>query len=114
MKLKIFIAQKMNNMSETNVMMERRFIIEELKSICGDSVELEIIDNWNHPEAPENAGRLWHLGRSIQQLEKADFIVFANGCWLRSKGCFIEKVISIIYKIPLINIKKEKKQRKIK
>ena len=112
MKLKIFIAQKMNNMSETNVMMERRFIEEELREIYPNTIEIQIIDNWSHPEAPKNAGRLWHLGRSIQQLEEANFIVFANNCWLYSKGCFIEKVISKIYGIPTINLKREKRKKK--
>ena len=109
MKLKIFIAQKMNNKTETNVMMERRSIIQDLKKIFFD-MDIEIIDNYHHPEAPQNAGRLWHLGKSIQQLEEADYIVFANKCWLYSKGCFIEKVISKVYGIKTINIEKEKRR----
>ncbi len=110
MKLKIFIAQKMNNMRKTNVMMERKFVEDDLRKLY-PTVDIEIIDNYSHPEAPENAGRLWHLGKSIQQLEEADYIVFANTCWLFSKGCFIEKVISKVYGIPTINLKREKRKR---
>ena len=110
MKLKIFIAQKMSNLSKTNVMMERKIVEDDLRKLY-PTVEFEIIDNYSHPEAPKDAGRLWHLGKSIQQLEEADYIVFANNCWLYAKGCFIEKIVSKVYGIPTINIKKEKRKK---
>ena len=110
--VKIFICQPMSGREESVVKMERRFVMKDLKRIAPD-MNFEYIDNWTHPDAPKDASRLWHLGESIKQLADADYIVFVPG-WYKAKGCCVEKVIQILYKIPVINIKKEMKQRKLK
>ena len=62
---------------------------------------IELIDNYNHVNVPENAGRLWHLGTSIRQMEEADAIYFCPG-WEDAKGCRIEYNICELYNLKVI------------
>ena len=83
--MKVFISQAMHGKTEEEVMERRKEIIKDLQERYKNR-KLEVIDNYTHPDAPEDAGRLWHLGRSIQQMEDADLIVFDRD-WYKSNGC---------------------------
>ena len=96
--MKIFLCHQMSGLSDEEVYSIRDKAEQYLKTKYG---EIEIIDNYTHPDAPPNAGRLWHLGRSIQQLADADAIYFCNRCFL-AKGCCVELFISKLYDIPII------------
>ena len=91
--MKIFISHDMNGLSDDEVKNIRSKAEEYLKERFGDNIE--IIDNYTHLDAPENAGRLWHLGRSIQQMQDADIVVFIDDGVESAKGCIIEKLICI-------------------
>ena len=97
---KVFISHPMSDLSEEEVMKlrdEAKQYLEDLR-IFGD---IEIIDNYTHPDAPKNAGRLWHLGRSIQMMEEAD-VIFFYGNWGPANGCIIERMIVSLYNLPTI------------
>lgn len=97
--MKVFLSHDMHGLDESQVMEIRRKATELLSSKYG---EIEIIDNYHHTDIPENAGRLWHLGTSIRQMEEADAIYF---CDLNStaKGCLIETLVATLYHLRILN-----------
>lgn len=97
--MKVFLCHQMTGLSEDEVYSIRIKAEEYLEQKYGRII---IIDNYTHPEAPSHAGRLWHLGRSIQQLGEADAIYFCDGFHM-ANGCCIELMIAKIYNIPIIN-----------
>ena len=117
--MKVFISQAMHGKTEEEVMERRKEIIKDLQERYKNR-KLEVIDNYTHPDAPEDAGRLWHLGRSIQQMEDADLIVFDRD-WYKSNGCQAEYEICKIYNLKMVfeyerpeEIDKLKKEGKLK
>lgn len=50
---------------------------------------------------PKNSGRLWYLGRSIQQMEEADAIYFCEG-WEDARGCLIERQVAEKYGLRIL------------
>ena len=99
-KIKVFISQKMHGLSEEDVMKTRKEITSYLKSKYIDN-DIEIVDNYHHNDAPIEAGRLWHLGRSIQQLGECDAIYFAKDA-IDSNGGMVELLIAKLYGIKII------------
>ena len=95
--MKIFLSHAMSKLMEDEVLSIREKAIKKLKEIYGN--DIEIIENYYHENAPKEAGQLWHLGRSIQQMEEADLIVFIENHGY-SRGCLIEKFIVSIYSLP--------------
>ena len=74
--MKVFLSHPMSGLSESEVMNIRNEAVKLLTEKYG---EIKIIDNYHHNNVvPENAGRLWHLGTSIRQMEEADAIYFCN------------------------------------
>lgn len=101
--IKIFLSHPMSGLTEQEVWNIRGKAIEYFKTKYPDMLaEFEIIENYKHDDAPKNAGRLWHLGRSIQQLAEADYIYFCDG-WEKAKGCNIEYQIALSYGISIID-----------
>ena len=98
--MKIFLSHKMSGLTEDEVKEIRSIATYHLKKKYGSKIE--IVDNYHHDDAPYNAGRLWHLGRSIQMLDDVDAIYFCKGKWHKAKGCWIERFIAIIYKIKVL------------
>ena len=94
--MNVFLSHKMSGLSEEEIMIVRHTALRHLVERYGTDVI--IVDNYHHHGAPENAGRLWHLGTSIKMLDEVDAIYFCDG-WYRAKGCWVEKFISVIYKI---------------
>ena len=97
--MKVFLSHEMTGLSDEEVLKIREEATEYLKSKYGD---IEIIDNFNHTDVPENAGRVWHLGTSIRQMEEADAIYFVEGHWKRARGCIIERQICHLYNLKVI------------
>lgn len=90
----VFLSHPMHGLNDEEVMEIRSAAYRYLKGVYGENIRL--IDNYSHRDAPEDAGRLWHLGRSIQQMENADAIYFCPG-WENAKGCRIEERIAREY-----------------
>ena len=84
--MKVFLSHKMHGVTEEEAMAIRSKALAYLKKYYGEDVEL--IDNWNHGEVPEGAGRLWHLGTSIRMMEQADGVYFCNTSSDKPKLCF--------------------------
>ena len=102
--MKVFLSHKMNGLSEEEVMQIRKECIEYLEQRYANEY-IEIIDNYHHDDAPVDAGRLWHLGRSIQQMQDADLVYFHESAW-NATGCKAELSVCILYDIPYIRIRK--------
>ena len=105
--INVFIAQPMHGKELDDIRKERAQILTEFMDWyhdnIGDSSSAEFVDinsefylkdagdNW-----PETPGRLFYLGRSIQRMELADFVVFANG-YQNADGCCVERTAAAKY-----------------
>ena len=96
--MKVFLSHPMNGLSESEIMSIRDSAYTYLQAVYGN---IKIIDNLHLYEAPKGAGRLWHLGRSIQQLEEADAIYFC-GDWEDARGCCVEEMAARYYGLKVL------------
>ena len=96
--MKVFLSHPMYGLSESEIMSIRDSAYTYLQAVYGN---IEIIDNLHMYEAPKNSGRLWHLGRSIQQLEEADAIYFGEE-WENARGCLIERQVAEKYGLRIL------------
>ena len=105
--IKVFISQPMNGLTEEEVMETRKKAITHATKLINEKLhpmketEIEFMETYIYEDAPEDAGRLWYLGRSIQELGKADFVYFVDG-WEKASGCISEAVIADLYEIPVL------------
>lgn len=99
--MKVFLCEKMSGMSDDYVYGVRAEAEKFIKSKLPNE-EIEIVQNYVYPEAPENAPNLWYLGRSIQELAYADAIFFCND-FHDSRGGKIEEQISRVYDLRILN-----------
>lgn len=96
--MKVFLSHPMHGLTEEQIMSIRDSAYYYLRSVYGN---IELIDNYRHKDALTNAGRLWHLGRSIQQLEEADAIYFCEE-WENARGCLIERQVAEKYGLRIL------------
>ena len=96
--MKVFLSHPMNGLSESEIMSIRDSAYTYLQAVYGN---IKIIDNLHLYEAPKGAGRLWHLGRSIQQMEEADTIYFC-GDWEDARGCCVEERVARYYGLKVL------------
>lgn len=96
--MKVFLSHPMYGLSESEIMSIRDSAYTYLQAVYGN---IKIIDNLHLYEAPKGAGRLWHLGRSIQQLEEADAIYFCDE-WENARGCLIERQVAEKYGLRIL------------
>ena len=96
--MKVFISQLMNGLTEEEVMNERNKAVQYLQSKYG---EIEVLESFYKDNVPEDAGRLWMLGNSIQLLEKADAVYFCDG-WEKGKGCIVERCVCELYGLKIL------------
>lgn len=96
--MKVFLSHPMNGLSESEIMSIRDSAYTYLQAVYGN---IKIIDNLHMYEAPKNSGRLWYLGRSIQQMEEADAIYFC-GDWEDARGCLIERQVAEKYGLRIL------------
>ena len=102
---KIFLSHNMSGLDDEEVRTIRFNALATLNHINKDNKygKIEIIENYSYPDAPENAHRLWYLGKSIQKIAESDYIYFCEPN-ASSKGCIVEKFIATLYDIPVIKI----------
>lgn len=98
--LKLFISQPMSEVSINEFMSTRSSIESKFKNKF-PGVEYEIINPYVRDDAFPGAGRLWFLGKAIQDMDKADVIIFSGDAQF-AKGCKIEMTIANEYSIPYI------------
>lgn len=91
---KLFISLPMSGRDEDEILSIRDYIYKIMKPLG-----YELMETYYREDAPEDAGRLWYLGRSIQDLGLADLVIFAPG-WRLAKGCLSEHYICDRYNIP--------------
>ena len=96
--MKVFLSHPMHDLTEEQIVSIRDSAYYYLRSVYGN---IEIIDNLHMYEAPKNSGRLWYLGRSIQQMEEADAIYFCEG-WENARGCLIERQVAEKYGLRIL------------
>lgn len=95
--MKIFISQKMGNLTEEQITLKRAKIIEYLESQFADfEVINSILQPGEHPP-------LWYLGKSVELLSNADLAVFDTE-WYKSRGCKIEFQCCVEYGIKVLFI----------
>lgn len=85
----------MRGLIEREIKLNRAKAIENIKSICGDDVE--IIDNYSD----DNEKPLFKLGKSIELSSKADVIYLCRG-WNKACGCKIDYMCASDYDIKII------------
>ena len=96
--MKVFLSHKMDGLTRDEVMSIRAKALIYLTSKYG---EIDLIDNYHHYNVPDDAGRLWHLGTSITQIEEADAVYFCDG-YTDSNGCQVEKLVCELYNVKVL------------
>lgn len=99
--IKVFISQPMSGRELDDIMEERTSILEEFRKFAVDSKFMDPDDalcdaNLMFYDAEEGKGRLWYLGRSIQTMEDADFVIFSKD-WTSAHGCRVEYEAAVQY-----------------
>jgi hypothetical protein len=95
-RVNVFVSQPMQGLNPTYIAEVREKILDEFRDwgidagIFDENVEIYDV-NYNYDKEPEdkNAGILWYLGRSIQTMELADFVIFHKD-WRHAFGCSVE------------------------
>lgn len=95
---RLFISQPMNGKTDEEILQARESIIEDVKKLAGDDVE--VIDSF-FQSAPHDAKPLWFLGKSIELLSTADCAYFGEG-WKDARGCKIEHECAVQYGIDIV------------
>lgn len=98
----VFFSQPMRGLTDEEIAVERTYMISEFRDFLidelgfnDDVVICDINGSYVKP-GPKDAGRIWYLGRSIQNMDKADYIVFHKN-WATADGCCAEHNIAINY-----------------
>lgn len=103
--MRVFISQKMNGLSEEEILKTREEAIRYAKKVIGlapgDEFEF-IVSYWQF--YPEDAAPLWFLGKALQRLSTADVCVFV-GDWETARGCRIEHDCCLEYGISRVYFK---------
>ena len=98
--MRIFLSLGMNGRDENDILADIAEATHYAKSLYAESAtECEVINTYNQEEAPENASRIYYLGRSIQILGGCDQVWFIND-WENYRGCRVEHEVCKIYGIP--------------
>jgi hypothetical protein len=93
----------MQGLNPTYIAEVREKILDEFRDwgidagIFDENVEIYDV-NYLFDKEPEDkdAGRLWYLGRSIQTMELADFVIFHKD-WSTAAGCCVEHRVASEY-----------------
>lgn len=94
--MKIFISQPMNGLTDEEILSKRNRVIEEVKNIYGEDVE--VIDSFFKDYDPKGNCALKYLSKSIEMLADADLAVFVDN-WGQYRGCRIEHLCAVNYGI---------------
>ena len=98
--MRIFLSLGMNGRDENDILADIAEATHYAKSLYAESAtECEVINTYNQEEAPEDASRVYYLGKSIQILGSCDQVWFIND-WENYRGCRAEHEVCKIYGIP--------------
>ena len=98
--MRIFLSLGMRDRDENDMLADIAEATHYAKSLYAESAtECEVINAYNQEEAPEDASRMYYLGRSIQILGSCDQVWFIND-WENYRGCRAEYEICRLYDIP--------------
>lgn len=105
--MKIFVSQPMSGRKREDVLNEReKYVTKFLDSVhLVKSAFIEVIENYDKPDAPADAKQPWFLGDSLKQMSEADIVLFVPG-WRKAKGCRIEMECCKTYGIKYIKMAK--------
>ena len=93
---KVFLSVGFKDRDEKEI--RRRFgKLMRMWTMAFPDDEFEFVENYSEP-GPEDAGRLWYLGRAIQKLGDCDAVVFDND-YDNFTGCLTEEYVSEMYGI---------------
>lgn len=98
----VFLSHKMSSVSEEVVLDIRTRAMSFIREKLPEINDIEFIENYIYDDAPEDATNLWYLGRSIQEMGKADLIFFCHDP-REARGCKVECLISDLYDLPILN-----------
>lgn len=84
---KIFISQPMNGLTDDEIKRNRSEAIDSLRKIM-EGEEFTVLDSF-FEKAPHDAKPLWFLGKSLELMADADYVLFI-GDWSKARGCRIE------------------------
>ena len=100
-EINVFISQPMNGRPLEYVLCEREEILDSFRKwgisaglIEEDDLLVDVNENFGEP-VPDK-GRLYYLGRSIQNMEDADYVIFVTG-YEKAKGCLVEHTAATRY-----------------
>lgn len=98
--MKIFLSLGMRGRDEKDILEDIAMATHYAKSMYAESTtECEVINGYNQEEAPEDAGPIYYLGKSIQVLGSCNQAWFIND-WENYRGCRAEHEVCKIYGIP--------------
>lgn len=97
--MKVFISQKMNGLTELEILNQRERAIDILKTIYKNE-EIEVLDTIFKLE--EGTHPLVYLGKSVEVLSEADVAFFCKG-WEKARGCVIEMMCCKKYGIKTLS-----------
>ena len=103
--MRVFISQKMNGLSEEEILKTREEAIRYAKNVIGlaPGDTFEFIDSYFRT-CPEDATPLFFLGKSLELLSTADICLFV-GNWETARGCRIEHDCCLEYGISRVYFK---------
>lgn len=96
---KIFISQPMRGLTDDEIKEKRSSVIDKLSTFMRGE-EFEVIDSF-FEKAPHDAKPLWFLGKALELLSDADYVIFMEG-WQAARGCRIENMCCQEYGIQTI------------
>ena len=98
--MRIFLSLGMRGRDENDVLEEIAEATRYIKSVHPD---WEVVSTYRQEAAPEDAGPIYYLGRSIQVLGSCDQVWFLND-WKNYRGCLVEYEVCKIYGIPFYTL----------
>lgn len=100
--VKVFFSQPMNGLTDDEIKLERTYMMSEFRDYIvnelgfDDDVVIQDVNYIFDKKGPEGCGRLWYLGRSIQAMDDADYIVFHKD-YANASGCCVEHAVGYNY-----------------
>lgn len=100
--VKVFFSQPMNGLTDDEIKLERTYMLSEFRDYIvnelgfDDDVVIQDVNYIFDKKGPEGCGRLWYLGRSIQAMDEADYIVFHKD-FDTTNGCKVEHLVAWNY-----------------
>ena len=98
----VFFSQPMHGLTDDEIAVERTYMISEFRDFLidelgfSDDVVICDVNGGYVMPGPEDTGRIWYLGRSIQNMDKADYVCF-HSHWRSANGCLVEHSAAEMY-----------------